>query len=101
MTDVMAPPALKRTARALISAERIAKRVQELGEQISGVYADIESAGAYKSFGESYTRRYPTPANREAVAAVVGDLHEQLKDLPDGAWVKLVPGKRPRRGRKS
>ena len=43
MTDVMAPPALKRTARALISAERIAKRVQELGEQISGVYADIDT----------------------------------------------------------
>src|SRR5438105_9018423 len=43
MTDVMAPPALKRTARALISAERIAKRVQELGEQISGVYVDIDT----------------------------------------------------------
>src|SRR5256884_9001424 len=43
MTDVMAPPALKRTARALISAERIAKRVQELGEQISHVYRDIDT----------------------------------------------------------
>jgi protease IV len=43
-----------------------------------GVYADIESAGAYKSFGESYTRSYPSAANREAVSAVVADLHEQL-----------------------
>jgi protease IV len=55
-----------------------------------GVYADIESAGAYKSFGESYTRKYPTPENREAVAAVVGDLHDQLVS---GilAWRKIGP----------
>jgi protease-4 len=55
-----------------------------------GVAADIESAGAYKSFGESYTRSYPTPANREAVSAVVVDLHEQLV-AGILAWRKIPP----------
>ena len=36
-------PSHKASARALISAERIARRVQEMGEQISAVYADIDS----------------------------------------------------------
>ncbi|HET7465478.1 MAG TPA: hypoxanthine phosphoribosyltransferase [Candidatus Dormibacteraeota bacterium] len=38
------PPATKRgTGRALISAERIAKRVEEMGAEISRVYADIDT----------------------------------------------------------
>jgi hypoxanthine phosphoribosyltransferase len=38
------PPATKRgTGRALISAERIAKRVEEMGNEISKVYADIDT----------------------------------------------------------
>jgi hypoxanthine phosphoribosyltransferase len=37
-------PATKRaTGRALISAERIAKRVEEMGREISEVYADIDT----------------------------------------------------------
>ena len=46
MPETSAPPepALKKgTGRALISAERIAKRVEEMGREISEVYADIDT----------------------------------------------------------
>ena len=46
MTDVMTdakPAALTMSTRALISADRIARRVSELGHQISQVYADIDN----------------------------------------------------------
>jgi hypoxanthine phosphoribosyltransferase len=36
-------PGHRASARALISADRIARRVQEMGEQISAVYADIDT----------------------------------------------------------
>ncbi len=39
-----------------------------------GVVVDFESAGAYKSFGEAYTRPMPTVANREAMDHLLGDL---------------------------
>ena len=31
-----------------------------------GLAVEVEAAGIYKSFGEPYTRAYPTRANREA-----------------------------------
>ena len=37
------PAAKRTTGRALISAERIAKRVQDMGREISEVYADIDT----------------------------------------------------------
>lgn len=43
-----------------------------------GVRPDFEAAGAYKSFGEPWTRSFPSPANQEAVRELVEDLHEQL-----------------------
>ncbi|MEQ1505889.1 MAG: S49 family peptidase, partial [Myxococcota bacterium] len=43
-----------------------------------GVRPDFEAAGAYKSFGEPWTRSYPSPANQEAMHELVGDLHDQL-----------------------
>lgn len=46
MAETSAPPdpALKKDlGRALISAERIAKRVEEMGREISEVYADIDT----------------------------------------------------------
>jgi protease IV len=43
-----------------------------------GVRPDFEAAGAYKSFGEPWTRSYPSPANQEAVRDLVADLQEQL-----------------------
>ncbi|HCU10839.1 MAG TPA: hypothetical protein DGB72_01805, partial [Gemmatimonadetes bacterium] len=36
-------PAVNKPARAMISAERIRRRVRELGKQISEVYADIDT----------------------------------------------------------
>ena len=42
------------------------------------VVVDLESAGAYKSFGESYTRSQPTVANREAMEHLLGDLHDRF-----------------------
>lgn len=43
-----------------------------------GVVVDMEAAGAYKSFGEPFTRAFPTQANREQTGALVGDLQAQL-----------------------
>lgn len=45
-----------------------------------GVRPDFEAAGAYKSFGEPWTRSYPSPANHEAMRELVDDLHDQLVD---------------------
>ena len=45
-----------------------------------GVEADLESAGAYKSFGEAYTRSAPTSENREAMDHLLGDLHMNWLD---------------------
>jgi hypoxanthine phosphoribosyltransferase len=46
MTEAVAEPkpgTMQMSSRALISAERIARRVSELGHQISEVYADIDT----------------------------------------------------------
>ncbi|MCB9690027.1 MAG: S49 family peptidase [Alphaproteobacteria bacterium] len=43
-----------------------------------GIRPDFEAAGAYKSFGEPWTRSFPSPANQEAVRELVEDLHHQL-----------------------
>ena len=45
-----------------------------------GVRPDFAAAGAYKSFGETWTRSFPSVENQEAVDAIVRDLHEQLVD---------------------
>ncbi|MEC9389656.1 MAG: signal peptide peptidase SppA [Myxococcota bacterium] len=42
------------------------------------VVVDFESAGAYKSFGEAYTRSAPTPQNREAMDYLLSDLHDRF-----------------------
>lgn len=47
-----------------------------------GVRPDFEAAGAYKSFGEPFTRSFASPENLEAIEALVDDLHGQLvRDL--------------------
>jgi protease-4 len=43
-----------------------------------GIQPDFEAAGTYKSFGEPWTRSFPSPANQEAVRELVDDLHAQL-----------------------
>jgi protease-4 len=66
-----------------------------------GIRPDFEAAGAYKSFGEPFTRSYPSPANQEAVRELVDDLHEQLvQGIAEGrsrpveevrAWLSRAP----------
>lgn len=43
-----------------------------------GVQPDFEAAGEYKSFGEPWTRTFPSPENHEAIRDLVDDLHDQL-----------------------
>ena len=38
----------------------------------------MEAAGAYKSFGEPFTRSYPSAANREATSEFLQTIHQQL-----------------------
>ena len=43
-----------------------------------GVRVELLSAGAYKSFGEPYSRAWPTTENREQLESLLGDLQEQV-----------------------
>jgi protease-4 len=43
-----------------------------------GLQPDFLAAGAYKSFGEPFTRSYPSTDNQEAMTALVRGLHEQF-----------------------
>lgn len=43
-----------------------------------GVKVDMVAAGAYKSFGEPFTRSFASPANREQMEALYGDLQDQM-----------------------
>lgn len=44
-----------------------------------GLRFDVEAAGAYKSFGETFTRGWASSENREAMRAIVDDLQAQLE----------------------
>ena len=64
--------------------------VRFYGDALSrwGISVDFESAGAYKSFGEVYTRGLPTVANREAMDHVLGGLQDQwLEAVADGRGI--------------
>lgn len=43
-----------------------------------GLTPDFEAAGEYKSFGEPWTRSFPSAANHEAMDELLTDLHERL-----------------------
>lgn len=43
-----------------------------------GLTPDFEAAGEYKSFGEPWTRSFPSAANHEAMGELLTDLHERL-----------------------
>ncbi len=45
-----------------------------------GLRFDVEAAGAYKAFGETFTRAFASPENREATAALVADLQRGLDE---------------------
>jgi protease-4 len=57
-----------------------------------GVKVDMVAAGAYKSFGEPYTRAYSSAANREQMGALVGDLQEQVEGAI-AAGRRIVPAR--------
>ncbi|MFN7143979.1 MAG: S49 family peptidase, partial [Myxococcota bacterium] len=44
-----------------------------------GLRFDIESAGAYKAFGETFTRSFASPENREAMEDIVAGLQAELE----------------------
>jgi protease-4 len=46
-----------------------------------GVEPDFEAAGAYKSFGEPFTRSFASPANLEAMQHLIGDMQRQLVQI--------------------
>lgn len=52
------------------------------GEAFSrfGLLFDMESAGAYKSFGETFTRSFPSAENREAMTDIVEGLQAELEN---------------------
>ncbi len=56
-----------------------ARPVRFYGRGLSelGVTVDLESAGAYKSFGEAYTRDLPTVENRAAMDHLLVDIERQ------------------------
>lgn len=58
----------------------IGTELQFFGELLDrfGVQADFEAAGRYKAFGEPFLRRFASPANQEAMRALIDDLQEQL-----------------------
>ena len=64
-----------------------ARPVRFYGEGLGkvGVSVDLESAGAYKSFGETYTRSLPTVQNRSAMDHLLTDIHKQWLDAVSDA----------------
>ena len=65
-----------------------ARPVRFYGQGLEGldISVDLESAGAYKSFGEAYTRSLPTIQNRSAMDHLLHDIH--------GQWVATVAAAR-------
>lgn len=69
------------------------------GLQELGVEAEFARRGPYKSFSEVFTERDFTPAHREMMESIVGDLYDQLvagiaehRDLDEGAVRALIDG---------
>ncbi|MCA9571795.1 MAG: S49 family peptidase, partial [Myxococcales bacterium] len=44
-----------------------------------GLEADVEAAGAYKSFGEPFRRTHPSPEAREALVALLGEVQDTVE----------------------
>ncbi len=58
----------------------VAGQLRFLGGALSrlGLDFELEAAGEYKSYGESFTRTYATAENREATRALVDGLHQEV-----------------------
>ncbi len=63
-----------------LQAGGLAASLLFLGDALQRLGVDVEllAAGDYKSAGERLTRSCPSPENREAMQALLADLHEQL-----------------------
>lgn len=60
-----------------------------------GLRFDMEAAGAYKSFGETFTRSFASPENREAVRQLVDDLQLELEQgIAEGRKLELAEVRR-------
>lgn len=46
--------------------------------ELLGIEMQVESAGRFKSFGESWVRTFPSAANRTQLQELLGDLQDQL-----------------------
>jgi protease IV len=58
----------------------VAGQLRFLGGALNrlGLAFELEAAGEYKSYGESFTRTYATPENREATRALIDGLHQEV-----------------------
>jgi len=65
----------------------VARPVRFYGQGLEdvGISVDLESAGAYKSFGEAYTRSLPTVENRSAMSHLLSDIYRQWLDAVSSA----------------
>jgi protease IV len=63
-----------------LQAAGLASRMTFLGDALArlGVEVELLTAGDFKSAGEPLTRSCPSPANREAMQALLDDLQDQL-----------------------
>ncbi len=63
-----------------LQAAGLATRMTFLGDALArlGVEVELLTAGAYKAAGEPLTRSCPSPENREAMQALLGELQAQL-----------------------
>jgi protease IV len=68
------------TPSGIMAIQGLGARLQFLGDALTGVgvTVEMEAAGEYKSFGERFTRAYPSSQNREALSVVLEDLQEQV-----------------------
>ncbi len=73
-TRVVVPP------MGEVQAVGVGGRLRFIGPLLKklGLRFDVEAAGAYKSLGETFTREYPSPENREAITELLDDLHKEL-----------------------
>ncbi len=68
------------TPTATVFVSPVGSRLQFVGDALAlfGLRVEVESAGDYKSFGERFTRSYPTRENREQLTTVLTDLQQQV-----------------------
>lgn len=75
-----------------VQALGLAATMRFAGDGLSrlGLRFDMEAAGAYKSFGEAFTRSFASGPNREATADLVAELQAELeRGVAEGRRIPL------------